>query len=90
MLDDLDTLDGWPQRVKLMQKNWIGRSEGTEFSFDVPSINERISVYTTRVDTIYGVSYVVLAPEHPYVERLIENAPNKTEFRCFLLRVCAI
>ena len=87
MLDDLDTLDGWPQRVKLMQKNWIGRSEGTEFSFDVPFINERISVYTTRVDTIYGVSYVVLAPEHPYVERLIENAPNKTDLDAFITRM---
>ena len=87
MLDDLDTLDGWPQRVKLMQKNWIGRSEGTEFSFDVPSINERISVYTTRVDTIYGVSYVVLAPEHSYVERLIENAPNKTDLDAFITRM---
>ena len=49
----------------------------------MPSINERISVYTTRVDTIYGVSYVVLAPEHPYVERLIENAPNKTDLDAF-------
>ena len=87
LLDDLDTLDGWPQRVKLMQKNWIGRSEGTEFSFDVPSINERVSVYTTRVDTIYGVSYVVLAPEHPYVERLIENAPNKAELEAFITRM---
>ena len=86
-MDDLDTLDGWPQRVKLMQKNWIGRSEGTEFSFDVPSINERVSVYTTRVDTIYGVSYVVLAPEHPYVERLIENAPNKAELEAFITRM---
>ncbi len=87
LLDDLDTLDGWPQRVKLMQKNWIGRSEGTEFSFDVPSINERISVYTTRVDTIYGVSYVVLAPEHPYVERLIANADNKAELETFITRM---
>ena len=87
LLADLDTLDHWPQRVKLMQKNWIGRSEGTEFSFEVPSINERVSVYTTRVDTIYGVSYVVLAPEHPYVERLIENAPNKTELEAFITRM---
>ena len=87
LLTDLDTLDHWPQRVKLMQKNWIGRSEGTEFSFEVPSINERVSVYTTRVDTIYGVSYVVLAPEHPYVERLIENAPNKAELEAFITRM---
>ena len=89
LLTDLDTLDHWPQRVKLMQKNWIGRSEGTEFSFEVPSINERVSVYTTRVDTIYGVSYVVLAPEHPYVERIIENAPNKAELEAFI-HVCGI
>ena len=87
LLTDLDTLDHWPQRVKLMQKNWIGRSEGTEFSFEVPSINERVSVYTTRVDTIYGVSYVVLAPEHPYVERLIENASNKAELEAFITRM---
>ncbi|MBS6542602.1 MAG: leucine--tRNA ligase [Veillonella sp.] len=87
LLTDLDTLDHWPQRVKLMQKNWIGRSEGTEFSFEVPSINERVSVYTTRVDTIYGVSYVVLAPEHPYVERLIENATNKAELEAFITRM---
>ena len=53
----------------------------------MPSINERVSVYTTRVDTIYGVSYVVLAPEHPYVERLIENAPNKTELEAFITRM---
>lgn len=87
LLTDLDTLDHWPQRVKLMQKNWIGRSEGTEFSFEVPSINERVAVYTTRVDTIYGVSYVVLAPEHPYVERIIENAPNKAELEAFITRM---
>ena len=59
LLDDLDSLDGWPERVKAMQRNWIGRSTGTQFSFDVPSIDQRIAVYTTRVDTIYGVSYIV-------------------------------
>ena len=86
LLADLDDLD-WPEATKQMQRNWIGRSEGTEFSFEVPSINERVSVYTTRVDTIYGVSYIVLAPEHPYVERLIENAPNKTELEAFITRM---
>ena len=83
LLTDLDELKGWPERVKTMQENWIGRSEGAEFSFDVPEINEKIAVYTTRHDTAFGVSYVVLAPEHPMVEKLIvgkENAEAVREF----------
>ena len=52
LLKDLDKLEGWPNRVKIMQDNWIGRSEGAEFSFDVPDYNEKISVYTTRPDTV--------------------------------------
>lgn len=84
LLDDLDTLDHWPSRVKLMQKNWIGRSEGTQFSFEVPEINERVAVYTTRVDTVYGVSYIVLAPEHPFTERLISGKENEAELRAFV------
>lgn len=87
LLDDLDTLDHWPSRVKLMQKNWIGRSEGTQFSFEVPEINERVAVYTTRVDTVYGVSYIVLAPEHPFTERLISGKENKAELRAFVDRM---
>jgi len=87
LLDDLDTLENWPDRVKAMQKNWIGRSEGTQFSFAAPTINERIAVYTTRVDTIYGVSYIVLAPEHPFVEALIKEAPNKAELEAFINRM---
>ncbi len=87
LLDDLDTLDHWPSRVKLMQKNWIGRSEGTQFSFEVPEINERVAVYTTRVDTVYGVSYIVLAPEHPFTERLISGKENEAELRAFVDRM---
>lgn len=87
LLDDLDTLDHWPSRVKLMQKNWIGRSEGTQFSFEVPEINERVAVYTTRVDTVYGVSYIVLAPEHPFTERLISGKENEAEVRAFVDRM---
>lgn len=68
LLKDLDKLEGWPNRVKIMQDNWIGRSEGAEFSFDVPDYNEKISVYTTRPDTVFGASYVVLAAEHPLVK----------------------
>ncbi|MDY3982562.1 MAG: leucine--tRNA ligase [Veillonellaceae bacterium] len=87
LLKDLDTLDGWPERVKLMQKNWIGRSEGAQFAFDIPSINKKIEVYTTRIDTVYGVSYVVLAPEHPYVQELIKDAPNKADLDAFIHRI---
>ena len=61
LLDDLKLLNGWPERVKTMQKNWIGRSEGLEFSFDVPCIDAKLPVYTTRPDTSFGVTFVVLA-----------------------------
>ena len=62
--------------LKTMQRNWIGRSEGLEFSFDFPEIGERIPVYTTRPDTIYGVTYVVLAAEHPLVENAVRKQPE--------------
>ena len=84
LLDDLDTLDQWPDRVKAMQRNWIGRSEGTQFAFYVPKIDKSFEVYTTRVDTLFGVSYVVLAPEHPYVKELIQDASNKAELEAFI------
>ena len=84
LLDDLDTLDQWPDRVKAMQRNWIGRSEGAQFAFYVPKIDKSFEVYTTRVDTLFGVSYVVLAPEHPYVKELIQDASNKVELEAFI------
>lgn len=84
LLDDLDTLDQWPDRVKAMQRNWIGRSEGTQFAFHVPKIEKSFEVYTTRVDTLFGVSYVVLAPEHPYVKELIQDASNKAKLETFI------
>ena len=87
LLKDLDLLEGWPERVKTMQRNWIGRSEGLEFSFDFPEIGERIPVYTTRPDTIYGVTYVVLAAEHPLVEKLCVNNPKAEEIKAFCDRV---
>ena len=87
LLKDLDLLGGWPERVRTMQENWIGRSEGAEFSFDVPELAEKIPVYTTRQDTSFGVTYVVLAPEHPLVERLIEGKPEAAAVRSFVERV---
>ena len=74
LLDGLDKLDGWPEKVRTMQRNWIGRSEGTEVDFGVEGLDaEKIRVFTTRVDTIFGATSVQLAPEHPLVEKLVEG-----------------
>ncbi len=70
LLNDLDKLTGWPERVKLMQANWIGKSTGAYLEFPIIGIDEKIAVYTTRPDTVYGVSYLVLAPEHPLTKRV--------------------
>ena len=70
LLKDLDLLPGWPERVKTMQHNWIGRSEGLEFSFEIPALNDTVAVYTTRPDTAYGVTFMALAAEHPLI---VEN-----------------
>ncbi|MEH2314767.1 MAG: leucine--tRNA ligase [Nostoc sp.] len=70
LLNDLHKLTGWPERVKLMQANWIGKSTGAYLEFPIIGIDEKIGVYTTRPDTVYGVSYLVLAPEHPLTKRV--------------------
>ena len=87
LLEDLKELDGWPERVKTMQKNWIGRSEGLEFSFDVPAFQEKLAVYTTRPDTIYGVTFVVVPPEHPIVEKILVDNPKAAELEVFCDKV---
>jgi leucyl-tRNA synthetase len=71
LLADLEKLEGWPDRTRAMQRNWIGRSEGTQFSFAVENSDERISVFTTRIDTVYGVTYLAVAPEHAVVEQIV-------------------
>jgi leucyl-tRNA synthetase len=73
LLDGLDKLDGWPEKVRTMQRNWIGRSEGTEVDFGVENRPEKIRVFTTRVDTIFGATSVQLAPEHSLVKSLAED-----------------
>src|SRR5438445_9783318 len=71
LLDDLDTLEHWPQKVRVMQTNWIGRSEGAEVDFPVVGLaNESVRIYTTRPDTLFGATFMVLAPEHPLVTRI--------------------
>jgi leucyl-tRNA synthetase len=77
LLQDLDKLDEWPSNVKIMQANWIGKSTGAELSFPIVGNDEKITVFTTRPDTVYGVSYVVLAPEHPLVETLTSPAQKE-------------
>lgn len=89
LLDDLDTLTAWPERVLAMQRNWIGRSEGVSFRFtwrdrtDLPPIE----VFTTRIDTVYGVTYMVLAPDHPVVADLVRGTPQEPACQEFLQRV---
>lgn len=87
LLQDLDHLPGWPERVKSMQKNWIGKSEGAEITFALPNSEEKIVVYTTRPDTVFGVSYVVLAVDHPLVKKLIAGNKNIAEIEKFIEKV---
>ena len=81
LLRDLDNLD-WPSHIVAMQENWIGRSEGVEFEMRVPETGDRFTVYTTRPDTVYGMTFAVLAPEHPLIER-ITAAEHRTEVEAY-------
>ena len=87
LLDDLDTLPGWPEKVKIMQEHWIGRSEGAEIKFTIDGHDDEFSVFTTRPDTVFGVTYMVLAPEHPLVEKLIEGKEQADQVRDFVNKV---
>ena len=84
LLENLDKLQGWPEKVKTMQRNWIGRSEGVEVVFKLKDTCDDIPVFTTRHDTIFGVTYVVLAPEHHLVEKIIADSPREQEIRRFI------
>ena len=80
LLGGLDQLPQWPDMVKTMQRNWIGRSEGVEITFDVADTAEKVAVYTTRPDTFYGVSYLGIAAAHPLAELAAEKNPELSEF----------
>jgi leucyl-tRNA synthetase len=80
LLADLDQLDGWPEQVKTMQKNWIGRSEGVDILFDIANSSEQLSVYTTRPDTLYGVTYVAVAAQHPLALAAAKTNPTLAAF----------
>src|SRR5665213_206477 len=68
LLNDLEKLDGWPERTRTMQRNWIGRSEGVRFAFDIDGLDATLEVFTTRIDTAYDATFVAIAAEHPSVE----------------------
>lgn len=87
LLKDIDKLVGWPDKVKSMQANWIGKSEGAELKFRLDGSDEELTVFTTRPDTVYGVSYMVIAPEHPIVESLISGRPEEAACREFIKKV---
>lgn len=80
LLNDLDQLEGWPEQVKTMQKNWIGRSEGVEMTFQVADSDESFDIYTTRPDTLMGVTYVALAAQHPLALGAAQNNPDLAAF----------
>jgi leucyl-tRNA synthetase len=86
LLADLAQLDGWPEKVRLMQTNWIGKSVGADLEFPIANSNEKIAVFTTRPDTVYGVSYVVLAPEHPLTNQ-VTTAAQKSAVDAFIAEV---
>ncbi|MFM6038386.1 MAG: leucine--tRNA ligase, partial [Sphaerospermopsis kisseleviana] len=86
LLNDLDKLPGWPERVKVMQANWIGKSTGAYVEFPIVGLDEKIAVYTTRPDTVYGVSYVVLAPEHPLAQ-VVTTSDQKAAIEAFIKEV---
>jgi len=80
LLNDIDQLDGWPEQVKTMQKNWIGRSEGADIQFKLVGQDDALEVYTTRPDTLMGVTYVAVAAQHPIALQAAENNPELAQF----------
>jgi leucyl-tRNA synthetase len=80
LLNDLDKLEHWPEQVKAMQKNWIGRSEGAEVQFALENSQEHLTIFTTRADTLFGVTYVALAPQHPLAKQAAEKNPAVQKF----------
>ncbi len=86
LLKDLEQLTGWPERVKIMQANWIGKSVGAYLEFPIVGRDEKIAVFTTRPDTVYGVTYVVLAPEHPLTLK-VTKPKRKKAIKAFIEEV---
>ena len=86
LLDDLSLLTGWPDKVKTMQANWIGKSTGADIYFPINDSDKQLQVFTTRPDTVFGATYMVLAPEHPYVAHLVEGSEMEAAVKEFVHR----
>ena len=81
LLENLEKLEGWPKKVNTMQKNWIGKSIGAEVKFEIVGHDEPLVVFTTRADTLYGVTYMVMSPEHPFVDTLVAGTEYEPAVR---------
>ncbi len=87
LLDDIDRLDGWPDRVRAMQRNWIGRSVGAEVDFTLARDGRTIRIFTTRPDTLYGVTFFAIAPEHPLLDELLAGTEEEVELKVMRDRI---
>lgn len=87
LLADLDKLSGWPEKVATMQRNWIGKSTGLNCDFQVVDLKEKISIFTTRPDTIFGVTFMSIAPEHPLLAKLVAGTAHETEVITFARQI---
>ena len=88
LLSNLDQLEGWPNKVKIMQRNWIGKSHGAELTFKIKDYDEELTVFTTRIDTIYGTTFMVLAPEYPTLMKMVEGTEYEKPAKEYIER-CA-
>lgn len=90
LLEDIKLLEGaWPEHVLTMQRNWIGRSEGLTVHFDLADVDDGLDIFTTRPDTLFGVTFMALAPEHPFVDKLIADNPDAEEIRSWCKKIIA-
>ena len=87
LLENLEKLPGWPNKVKLMQKNWIGKSVGAEVTFKIDGYDKGLDIFTTRPDTLYGVTYMVMAPEHPYLKELVAGSEYEEPVKAYIDKV---
>jgi leucyl-tRNA synthetase len=84
LLQGLDEIGDWPSNVKAMQENWIGKSQGVEFSLNILDTDLNFEVFTTRLDTLYGMTFAVLAPEHNLVSQILKTSPNSEEIEKYI------
>ncbi len=87
LLDNLDKLEGWPDKVKTMQRNWIGKSYGANIDFEIKDSDKKLEVFTTRADTLFGATYMVMSPEHPFVNELVAGRPEEAEVKAYQEKV---